>query len=268
MNEHYDLCCLCSDFPGSIYDQFLLRKNGQNHTSVWSSVRHYIGRLGSWHRAAKLLLRAGSQLPQCFQHVQVKSIENTPITPAPSPDGMTNIHDALRRMIPADQDHVLEELRDCIKQNPFFESVDENFIERYRVLEPKVHAEMMVLEHFHQNDLDFVDNCRYIGCSKPSCYCCNLYMVHHPAPLLPRPSHGNIWIKWAPPTSIYNTTVATRKYTRDRLDDMIKPIRRALLSQIRSRSARRPRVPDSTTGLSSLNFLLSSRDAEIGRAHV
>jgi hypothetical protein len=49
-------------------------------------------------------------------------------------------------------------------------------------------------EHIHVNRVSFVGNERYIGCSKPFCYCCNLYASFHPGLCLPRPCHGNTWI--------------------------------------------------------------------------
>ncbi len=33
----------------------------------------------------------------------------------------------------------------------------------------QVHAEIMVLEYFYANRLEFLGDDRYIGCSKPSC---------------------------------------------------------------------------------------------------
>ena len=69
---------------------------------------------------------------------------------------------------------------------------DPNFV-------PKVHAETLMVEHFYFNQLHFFGNDRYIGCSKPSCYCCDLYLRNHPGNFEARPSHGNVWVKWCLP---------------------------------------------------------------------
>ncbi|KAK8869377.1 hypothetical protein PGQ11_007955 [Apiospora arundinis] len=41
-------------------------------------------------------------------------------------------------------------------------------------LQPRVHAEIQVLEQFHKAELQFLVGDRYIGCSKPACQCCLL----------------------------------------------------------------------------------------------
>lgn len=66
--------------------------------------------------------------------------------------------------------------------------------------EPYVHAEIQMLHHFHRQRLTFANGVAYIGCSKPSCYCCALYMHYHPQNVLRRPYHGNVWVKWILPS--------------------------------------------------------------------
>ncbi|KAK6858647.1 hypothetical protein PG995_005211 [Apiospora arundinis] len=47
-------------------------------------------------------------------------------------------------------------------------------------LQPRVNAEIQVLEQFHKAKLQFLVGNRYIGCSKPACLCCLLYFKTHP----------------------------------------------------------------------------------------
>jgi hypothetical protein len=64
-----------------------------------------------------------------------------------------------------------------------------------------VHAEIAMLEHFQAHGLTFLNNDRYIACSKPSCYCCQWYMSSRQMKLQPRLCHSNVWIKWSPVVS-------------------------------------------------------------------
>ena len=64
---------------------------------------------------------------------------------------------------------------------------------------PKAHAEVVVLEWFWRQDFCFVNDDRYVACSKPSCHCCALFFEYHPGQILPRRSHGNIWVQWCVP---------------------------------------------------------------------
>lgn len=59
-----------------------------------------------------------------------------------------------------------------------------------------------MLEHFYLNNLNSAGGDRYIGCGKPSCYCCEMYMQFHPARTRARPYHANAWAQWSPPVAI------------------------------------------------------------------
>ncbi len=63
----------------------------------------------------------------------------------------------------------------------------------------EVHAETLMMEHFYFNQLHFFGNDRYIGCSKPSCYYCDL---------------------WEPPRQFRGSTVSWK-----RVGQMVPPFR-------------------------------------------
>lgn len=131
------------------------------------------------------------------------------------------------------------------------------FEEHYRDAEFKTqeHAEVALLEIFFQRRLSHYLGIPYIGCSKPSCYCCDLYMNHHPGHYLPRPCHGNVWKKWRPPLLTRESDETLSKHTKDILNAMVKDIRSHLFSVIERKVFSRQRVPDSTTGISDLTQL-------------
>ena len=70
-------------------------------------------------------------------------------------------------------------------------------------LSPRLHAEVVLLNHFKQANLAFIGGERYLGCSKAPCYCWDLYIRHHPGGYVARPCLGNIWAKWAAPDLYY-----------------------------------------------------------------
>jgi hypothetical protein len=72
---------------------------------------------------------------------------------------------------------------------------------RSSALMPRIHAEIVALQFYASQRMRLVNEDRYIGCSKPSCYCCSLYMNAHPARIRPRPTHGNIWVQWCLPSA-------------------------------------------------------------------
>lgn len=73
---------------------------------------------------------------------------------------------------------------------------------------PYVHAELVLLDSILSEKrregvtLRFFaesDYGRYIGCSKPTCRLCKLYIDNHPSGVEFRPGHGNIYHDWRAP---------------------------------------------------------------------
>lgn len=56
----------------------------------------------------------------------------------------------------------------------------------------RVHGELLVLDYFSRKKLEFVDDDKYIGCSKPACYFCYKWIsLHHGGFSLPA-SHKKV----------------------------------------------------------------------------
>lgn len=49
-------------------------------------------------------------------------------------------------------------------------------IGKVKEIDPCVHAEILIIDHFQRNKLKFVNGYRYIGCSKPACYFCHHWL--------------------------------------------------------------------------------------------
>ena len=85
-------------------------------------------------------------------------------------------------------------------------------------------------------------------------------MEFHPGRFVPRACHGNLWINWAPPIPLNvldrgATGTAPRPqehHTFKMLQKMLKHVRLDLQDQILSRRPKRAKLPDSTTGMSSV----------------
>jgi hypothetical protein len=222
---------------------------GSNH---WSMLRHYIGRLGSWTRASKILVRVANSSPILVSSFRIGFVVSPPPIAPPAIDPKTSLDSALKRMLPANESDLLKQVREILRDIRVFD-VATSFLDAYTAdnFRPRIHAELLLLEHFYHNDLDFVDSDRYIGCSKPSCYCCDLYMKSHPGNFVARACHGNLWVNWRAPIPPIEDKMAAQKHTADILNGMVKKVREDVIFQIMSKRPRRPRVPDSTTGMST-----------------
>lgn len=174
----------------------------------------------------------------------------------PAADHRTSLEGAIRRMLPKQESVRLKHTQEVLRRSRVFD-FQTAFLEKYtsKNFAPRPHAEVVLLEHFYLNNLAFVCNERYIGCSKPSCYCCDLYIKFHPGKFIPRPCHGNIWANWCAPALAVQDDGKIQWHVKRILNHMIDNVRQDALTQIMSKLPRRPRLPDSTTGLSPIPAL-------------
>lgn len=224
--------------------------------SPFMAAKHYIGRLAFHVKTVKVLLTAAERLPELVLSPQIFLIESPSSIVLPPPsrpnlklDGIAN------RMMHSSQASDLLELQASLRILDLKFNV-ERTVQKYYVekkLRARVHAELIVLEYFHERDetLQYLDNDRYIGCSKPACYCCSLYFRAHPANVEPPATHQKLYLNWLPPTSVSgvedpNSRLATHE--KGMLNRMVQSIRLRTIEQIRNQTGRRQRHFDSTTG--------------------
>ena len=221
----------------------------ESHATNFLMVRHYIGRLGSHMKAARTLVSAAMRFPSLFDNHEVAHLPSPkPAKRPPSIDDRTTLDSIVVRMLPKDDKDVpfyQEALQDM--DNKF--RIHQNVVEEYQkpTFLPRVHAELILLEHFHVHKYDFFGGDKYIGCSKPACYCCYHYICAHPGNFVRPPSHNKVYLNWRPPDVINDDTAVNCQ--RDIMNDMINVIRRDVLAQIKNKRGRRRSHPDSTTGI-------------------
>ena len=241
-----------------------MRKNDvHNENSAWSDTRHYVGRLGSWTKAAKVLVRTAAQHPNLVDGCCVKRILISAPAWRPEADSLTTLEGAIKRMLPAGSEEnaiILSQLQDI----RLFD-IASAFRSEYtaKTFRPRIHAETALVEHFHQNGISHLNGNRYIGCSKPSCYSCDLYIRFHPGHYTARPCHGNVWKNWCAP--LLPSTGAhdpIGNHTRDILNLMTAHVRSDVKFLISTRACARRKLPDSTTGISNAPLQVSVRPNE------
>ena len=221
---------------------------------LWKQLRHLLGRLSSWLRAAKHLVLVCKRFPDYVRNFRLQTLENPKLPVLDFHTRWRSISDVVQEVIPRYDGDLLQ---NALIENQSSELIDvvnkavQNMTEgRFR---PRVHAEILLSEHFHSMGLPFYEGDRYIGCSKPSCYCCDLYLRYHPGGFAARPSHGNVWTKWAPPLQ----QPVHEPIMREVLDRMLMYIKADLISQIMSSHRIETRRPDSTTGLATTESYLT-----------
>ena len=220
--------------------------------SAWYYICHYVGRLGAWERAVKVVVHFVRNQPQVIRGFRVRPIASpAPIAPPPA-DRRTNLEAVFKAMFPKKPDRaeiILTWLRHTTAAG--FD-IDQRFADHYasKTFRPRNHSEVLLLDHFVRQELKFFNNDGFIGSSKPSCYCCDLYFKFHQSAILTRPTHGHAWKKWCLPPGML-------QYHERKLDwegkiilkSMTDQIQSDILQLVDSNMPLRARVQDSTTGL-------------------
>ncbi|KAI9147517.1 hypothetical protein HJFPF1_12543 [Paramyrothecium foliicola] len=203
--------------------------------TAFGKFRHSLGRLASHVRAPKQILDDLQFLPH-LSNVQAVRLVDPGIPPEPLElDGQTNLPGIVKRLLPA-KDPRLQEYQDSLLHLDLKYNVLDRIKHSYeRGLNPRVHAEIQILEYFHHRNFIFVDDDPYIGCR-----------LQPPGATEPR-----TWTKSDP----------EYRYQLDILNKMIPEIRKETLDHITNRADPVQWHPDSITGITSNS---GHREVEVG----
>ena len=213
-------------------------------------VVHRLGRLAHHVRAPHQLIEDvlnHTGLRNVLEEFQVHSIPSCLVIDRPHAEPSIHIYNIMTRMLPSDGFNArYREAADIMNQRldivTRFKNIydDKNF-------SPLMHAEIQVLEHFWERRKFFEDD-RYIGCSKPACYCCHMYIQHHPAGCAVPQTSRNVYLNWGLKMLPQGSRNPEYKHQRDILNEMAKSIRKDALDQILRKTSAPPWHPDSQTG--------------------
>ena len=248
-----DFCAACLNFDcQSQLDRIVRSESSVTSYSRWVRIRHCIGRIGMWHRKAAIITSFSFAYTFILSEATCRHLTLPKATKLPDADTKTHLTGALKRMLPSDQQHKVTELHNVLTQLRGFD-MEESFINCFREskLNLRVHAEVFLAEYLCSNKISYLENDKYVGCSKASCYCCSLYLRYHPDNLVVRPSHGNVWRTWCPPLMAQETNGAQAKHNLHVMNKVIAHIRRDVLYEIEKKIPRWDRVPDSSSAIST-----------------
>ncbi|KAI1295096.1 hypothetical protein F5Y03DRAFT_310112 [Xylaria venustula] len=211
---------------------------------------HRLGRLAHHIRAPQQIVEDVSNhagLRNILDEFQVHPIKPQLTIDRPQAEPDIHIYSIMNRMLPCGEfDARYREAADAMNQKY---NIVSHFKKEYnnKSFAPLMHAEIQVLEHFWGKRQFFNDD-RYIGCSKPACYCCHLYMQHHPARCVVPQTSRNVYLNWGLKALPQGSLDAEYIHQRDILNEMAKSIRKDALDQILRKTSAAPWHPDSQTG--------------------
>lgn len=213
-------------------------------------IRHDIGRLGSWRRAALGLSKFVADNPEVVQDFEVMHLDADRCQRRPIDDQsiIATVQDVLPDKSWNNIQAVLG-IKTMLGCQEDAADISSNVVlgRAYS----NTHCEITMAEHFYTNNLAFWQERRSIGCSKPSCYCCDVYLKKHPGKFEERPCHGNVYITWQPPSMSPQSTGVFQTHVRLRLEDLMQTMRKDIIDHWNTRNPTRKRTPDSATAITS-----------------
>ena len=230
---------------------------GQGRTRHETFERLYklLGKLGKPLKSSKTLTEAATKLAQDFaQGFTVKTVRSSVLQQLPFRSKKeATIESIVHRMFSdsSKKTEFMDRLRSLVSLEG--EKID-SFLQRERATETRVHAELLLIDHFERNSCNFLgQDDKYIGCSKPACYLCHMYIAQHPSRYTIPASHNKVYVCWRPPDVYVRESGASGllRVQERILLRMIDLVRKDLTSEIKSRNMRLPYHTDSTTGITT-----------------
>jgi hypothetical protein len=173
---------LCYDMRNAEY--YHIKKFSVNSGDEFSRLAHYVWRLGATRAAANTVVEAMVTVPSLKRVHEIRTVS------APATVEKT-IHPSC--MSPYEVLHGIS--ADSASRNPIHykpavarlheldSSLDRpiysSMVSRQTIV-TRVHAELQIADTFSRSrDMEFVDNDKYIGCSKSACYFCYNWLCNH-----------------------------------------------------------------------------------------
>ena len=234
----------------------LKRLAGQGETRRLDFERLYdlLCKLGQHVYTAKKLIEAAVSLSQDFMDgFCIKALPSSKEQKLPLLPKEATIESTIRRMFSsaADQSQFMARLQFIWDPSELSE-----LLQKQHKTKTRVHAELILLDHFDKHGLNFLDNDdKYIGCSKPACYLCYAYITHHPGRYAVPPSHQKLYMGWRHP-DVDPNAIKLKAQQEHIMLKLIEWVRRDIRTDIESRTKRHPYHAD-TAGMSSLSRTLA-----------
>lgn len=230
-----------------------VQSKGVSYTKAFGLVRHYIGRLACHIRAAQIFIDAGLHLEWLFIGFRLEPLPSSKWMRVPwRAQSKLTLDGILHRMFSKDHPE-LKSYQDRLAVMDRKFDICRQLHEKFKneKFKTRIHAELIVLDHFHNCGLQFFADDKFIGCSKPACYCCYQYLLHHQGVCLPA-THHKTYLGWRPPdiaddSNTQKRWIAQRKIMNLMVDDIDRQVKQKI-SKGNGPSGWRP---DSTTGITS-----------------
>lgn len=177
-----DLVDYCYDMRGFELDEIKQRSNLAPQD--FRELVHHIGRLGATRSSTRAVVRGMIEVPALRQISCVRAVNAPSIREVKVNQGAMNPYEIVRGVCqdPASQNPLQNRtaLHNLVELDLPSETTNlRGRLGSRRTIVTRVHAELQIADRFSRDWLAFVDDDKYIGCSKPACYFCFNWLITH-----------------------------------------------------------------------------------------
>lgn len=178
-----ELVDLCYALRGAEVDE--IRRRLKHTEDDFSKLAHYIGRLGATRSSANTVVRAMIKVPALRKISSIRTVK------APDPREVTIDREYMSpyEIVWAICEHSTSQNPIQIQSalhaivnldSPLNGEIRAGLVFRKSIV-TRVHAELQIADKFSRDQqyMKFVDDDRYVGCSKPACYFCYNWLSNH-----------------------------------------------------------------------------------------
>ncbi|OJD23884.1 hypothetical protein ACJ73_04760 [Blastomyces percursus] len=198
--------------------------HGQPCQSKFQRLQELLKKLGKHVTCSRRLINAANSLPREFTlGFEVKPISPSPLVPICLPPKKSSVEGIIGRMIPDEPEQ--KPIKDRLKQRRLG-GLDEitQEINALRSAKTQTHAELLLIDYIEQHEEIRETNDKYIGCSKPACYLCHLYIRHHPGNYALPDTSNKLYVKWRIPDIDSDNRDVKTKLTEQAEEILVKII--------------------------------------------
>ena len=153
-------------------------------TDEFAKLAHYIWRLGATRSAAIKVVDAMIMIPSLHRISQIRRVIAPEVAKKTIHSSCISPQEVLYGVVadstttnPLQCEHAFKRLFEL--DPPVARPIKNKMAAREKIT-TRVHAELQIADTYSRSrELEFVDNDRYIGCSKPACYFCYLWLCNH-----------------------------------------------------------------------------------------
>lgn len=210
--DRYGLSLLCYNARGKELDE--LKKQGKRLGNCdFAELAHYIGRLGAHAHAVSTIITAALKVPVLQSIMGIEYLPPSRTMEVELPKDSVDFHSVTKKIckeglhgrnLPDSDEKLYVHLYKLYYRSGF--ALESN-LEQRKPITTRVHAELQIVDYFSRKKLKFVDDDKYIGCSKPACYLCYKWIYFHPGGFSLPASHKKVILGWRAPDVDVNKDV-------------------------------------------------------------